>query len=114
MCCKYHLDQKLFSDYGIDRLSVNCAKTNYHLVPAYLSYSCCGTGATLSTVHVQTLGHKGVDSLSKVNANQPFIPRPSHTGSRLQRCSDKDNRLDLDTAEGHGSGSDNITGPPTA
>lgn len=26
---------------------------------------------------------------------------------------DKDNRLDLDTAEGHGSGSVGITGPPT-
>lgn len=72
-------------------------------------YSCCGTGATLSRVHVQTLGHQRLHSLSNVNANHPFIPRHSHTGSRLQRCGDKDNRLDWDTAEGHG-----ITGPPTA
>lgn len=79
MHCKYHLDQKHFSDYSIDCSPVNCAKTNYHIMPAYTSN--CGTGATLSSVHVQTLGHKSLYSLSKVNANQPFIPRHSHRWS---------------------------------
>lgn len=73
-------------------------------MPAYWSYSCCGTGDALSSVHVQTLGYKSLYSLSKVNL---LFPDTHIDGP------DKDNRLDLDTAEGHGSGSVGITGPPT-
>lgn len=32
-------------------------------------------------------------------------------GANIGDCSDKDNRLDWDAAEGHGSGSVHITGP---
>lgn len=77
----------------------------------YSSYSCWGAEVTLSSVHVQTIGHKCLYALSKANANWPlFIPQHSHW---VPRCSDKDNRLDFDTAEGHGSGSVGLTEPPT-
>lgn len=102
MRCKYHLDQNI---------SLIMALIAYLLIAPRQTTSCRHIGVThavgqetRSLVHVQTLGHKSLYSLSKVNL---LFPDTHIDGP------DKDNRLDLDTAEGHGSGSVGITGPPT-